>query len=115
MNFIALLLLSSAALTLALGRSIPGVHFPLPITPAVRIPDSRWLLSVYEIVLDRKFDSVGFAANFNALQAGAARVDVFHSFTTSSEFRNATRLCDRAGFVERYVGVFIFLFIFTRF
>jgi hypothetical protein len=87
--------------SLVQSRSIPGVHFGLPITPSVKIPDSRWLLDVYLIVFDRPYDGSGFMTNFKLLQSGASRVSLFNGFIDSAEFRNSPRLADRANYTVR--------------
>jgi hypothetical protein len=80
---------------------VPGVHVPLPIDPTVEVPDNAWLVYAYRILFARDADPGGYTANFNALQAGQSRQQIYDAFVGSPEFHNNPQLADRRGFVTR--------------
>ena len=103
MQTITLLVVFTAVLLFLLGdtRSIPGVQTPIPIQPTVDIPDSQWLLDIYTTLFNRSADDAGFRVNFNDLQHGMTRPQLFAGLVASSEWQGNTGLHTRSGFVTR--------------
>jgi hypothetical protein len=82
------------------ARPVAGIHFSIPIVPAVAIPDAVFLAHAYAVVLGRDYDVTGYLHNLEMLRF-TTRASFFVDLMGAPEFQGNAALADKAAYVGR--------------